>query len=78
MEWADCGLGYRIRQCAFCRKAAKSVERGYLVGIPACRCIGARERLKTEFLVFVTEIPDGFTGVRDVRLEDGVPVVLPR
>jgi catechol 2,3-dioxygenase-like lactoylglutathione lyase family enzyme len=53
----------------------KSVERGSLLDTPSYRWIGAHQRLKQEFTVFLSEIPDGFTGVTDVRLEHGVPLV---
>jgi hypothetical protein len=53
----------------------KSVERGSLLDTPSYRWIGAHQRLKQEFTVFLSEIPNGFTGVTDVRLEHGVPLV---
>jgi hypothetical protein len=56
----------------------KSVELGSLAGTPAYRWIGAKQRLKTEFTIFLEEIPEGFTGVRDVRFEAGTPVVVKR
>jgi hypothetical protein len=46
--------------------------------VPAYRWIGGRERLETEFVVFVVEIPDGFRGVSDVRMEQGAPVIVSR
>ena len=48
-----------------------SVERGQLLGVPAYRFIGARQRLSTTFTMFLQEIPVGFPGVRGVRLVDG-------
>jgi catechol 2,3-dioxygenase-like lactoylglutathione lyase family enzyme len=53
----------------------KSVERGSLLDTPSYRWIGAHQRLKQEFTVFLSEIPNGFPGVTDVRLEHGVPLV---
>ena len=49
----------------------KSVERGQLLGVPAYKFIGARQRLSTTFTIFLQEIPQGFAGVRGVRLVDG-------
>lgn len=62
----------------FAEGLARSVARGQLFGAPAYRWIGGRQRLKTEFTVFVVETPDGFRGVRDVTMEGGVPVVMPK
>jgi catechol 2,3-dioxygenase-like lactoylglutathione lyase family enzyme len=56
----------------------KSVERGSLFDTPSYRWIGARQKLKQEFTVFLSEIPTGFAGVTDVRLEHGVPIVTRR
>jgi catechol 2,3-dioxygenase-like lactoylglutathione lyase family enzyme len=56
----------------------KSVERGSLFDTPSYRWIGAHQRLKQEFTVFLSEIPEGFAGVKDVRLEHGVPIVTRR
>jgi hypothetical protein len=47
----------------------KSVERGSLFGVPTYRWIGGRARLTTRFTIFLAEIPVGFAGVADVRLE---------
>lgn len=60
----------------FAEGLRRSVERGKLFDTPAFRWIGGRERLKTEFTVFVVEIPEGFRGVRDVVLENGAPVAI--
>jgi hypothetical protein len=53
----------------------KSVERGQLMGVPTYRFIGARQRVSTTFTIFLREIPIGFAGVRDVRIESGKVVV---
>ena len=49
----------------------KSVERASFLDTPTYRWIGAQQRLKAEFTVFLMEIPEGFAGVKDVRLENG-------
>ena len=49
----------------------KSVERGQLFGTPSYRFIGARQRLSTTYTIFLTEIPTGFAGVQDVRMDQG-------
>jgi hypothetical protein len=56
----------------------KSVERGSLLDTPSYRWIGAHQRIKQEFTVFLSEIPDGFAGVTDARFEHGVPIVTAR
>jgi hypothetical protein len=56
----------------------KSVERAAMYGAPTYRWIAGREKLKTEFTVFVQEIPEGFSGVKDARIVDGDVVVTPR
>jgi hypothetical protein len=47
----------------------RSVERGSLYGVPTYRWIGGRARLTTRFTIFLAEIPSGFAGVADIRLE---------
>lgn len=56
----------------------KSVERGTMFGAPAYRWIGARQRLKTEFTIFLQEIPEGFAGVREVVRKGGGPAIVRR
>ncbi len=56
----------------------KSVERGSMLGTPSYRWIGAKQRLGTEYTMFVSEIPEGFNGVKDVRVEDGFLIVTRR
>jgi hypothetical protein len=70
--------GIEFGSSPFAEGLRKSVERGSLFGAPAYRWIGARQRLGTRFVVFVVEIPEQFHGVKDVVLENGVPVVLAR
>jgi len=55
----------------------KSVERGKLFGVPTCRWIAGRQRLKTTWVVFLAEIAPGFAGVEDARVEPGPIAVLP-
>jgi hypothetical protein len=56
----------------------KAVDRGSLFGVPAYGWIGARAKRRTEFTVFLREIPEGFAGVRDVRMDNGTPVIVER
>ena len=37
-----------------------------------------KQRLTAEFTVFLMEIPEGFAGVKDVRLENGDVRIVPR
>jgi hypothetical protein len=54
----------------------RSVERATLLGAPTYKFIAARQRLSTAFTMFLREIPQGFRGVADVRLESGRVVVV--
>ena len=47
------------------------LARGSLFGVPAYRWIGAKQRAKTEFTIFLEEIPENYGGVADVREENG-------
>jgi len=55
----------------------KSIQRGPLLDTPTFRWIGARERAKMEFTIFLEEIPEGFRGVKDARIENFAPVMTP-
>ncbi|MBI1786211.1 MAG: hypothetical protein HYR60_01505 [Acidobacteria bacterium] len=70
--------GLEFGSSPFAEGLRKSVERGSLLDVPAYRWIGAHQRLKTEFTIFLAEIPEGFRGVRDVRWRAGEPVIVPR
>jgi hypothetical protein len=56
----------------------KSVERASLFDTPTYRWIGGHERLKTEFTVFLTEIPQGFAGVKDAHIEGNKVILTPK
>jgi len=62
----------------FAEGLRRSVERGSLFGVPAYRWIGAKQRAKTEFTIFLEEIPENYGGVADVREENGAIRVTPR
>ena len=54
----------------------KSVERGSFMGTPSYRWIGGRSRLRTEFTIVLAEIPEGYGGVRDLKISpNGAPVL---
>jgi hypothetical protein len=55
-----------------------SLERGSLLGAPTYRWIGGHQRLKTEFTIFLEEIPGDYQGVGNVHTEHGIPIVTPR
>jgi hypothetical protein len=54
------------------------VKEGEIFGTPVYRWVAGRERVTTRYLIFLTEIPDGFQGVEDVRREDGKILVTER
>ncbi len=56
----------------------KSVERGSFLGAPAYRWIGGRQRLETEFTMVLAEIPEGFNGVRNLRVANGAATITPK
>jgi catechol 2,3-dioxygenase-like lactoylglutathione lyase family enzyme len=70
--------GIEFGSTPFAEGLRKSIDRGSLFDTPAYRWIGAWQRLETQFTVVLSEIPEGFSGVRDLRLEHGVPILTPR
>ena len=70
--------GLEFGSSPFAEGLRKSVERGSLFGAPAYRWIGGKQRLGTEFSIFLEEIPEGFQGIHDVRTDTGVPVMTKR
>jgi hypothetical protein len=70
--------GLEFGSSPFAEGLRQSVERGSLFDRPAYRWIGAQQRLKTEFTIFLTEIPEGFGGVKELRTEHGVPIMTAR
>jgi catechol 2,3-dioxygenase-like lactoylglutathione lyase family enzyme len=70
--------GLEFGSSPFAEGLRKSVVRGSLFDTPAYRWIGGKQRLGTEFSIFLEEIPNGFRGVADVRSEGGVPIVTVR
>ncbi len=63
--------GIEFGTTPFAEGLRKSVERGSLYGVPTYRWIGGRQRLTTTFTIFLAEIPADFSGVEDVRSEEG-------
>jgi hypothetical protein len=70
--------GIEFGSTPFAEGLRASVERASLLGAPAYRWIGGHQRLKTEFTIFLEEIPADFQGLRDVHTEHGVPIITPR
>ncbi|MGH9722804.1 MAG: hypothetical protein ACRD8O_21560 [Bryobacteraceae bacterium] len=56
----------------------RNVEQGSVFGVPAYGWIEARQRLSQSYLFFLAEIPLGYKGVADVRMEDGRIVLVER
>ncbi|MFN8446726.1 MAG: hypothetical protein U0175_38390 [Caldilineaceae bacterium] len=52
-----------------------SVERASLFRKPTYQWIGGRQRIKTHYTIFLTEIPIGFQGVADVKTQSGQIVI---
>ena len=70
--------GLEFGSSPFAEGLRKSVELGSLFGAPAYRWIGGKQRLGTEFSIFLEEIPEGFKGIENVRTDTGVPMLTKR
>lgn len=70
--------GMEFGNSPFAEGLRKAVDRGSLFGVPAYSWIGAREKRRTEFTVFVEKIGEDYRGTRDVRMEGGEPKLEPR
>lgn len=70
--------GMEFGNSPFAEGLKKAVERGSLFGVPAYSWIGAREKRRTDFTVFVEKIEGDYRGTRDVRMEGGEPKLVPR
>jgi catechol 2,3-dioxygenase-like lactoylglutathione lyase family enzyme len=70
--------GIEFGSTPFAEGLRASVERGSLLGAPAYRWIGGHQRLKTEFTIFLDEIPTDYPGVANAHTEHGIPIVTPR
>ncbi|MBM3727467.1 MAG: hypothetical protein FJW40_18850 [Acidobacteria bacterium] len=55
-----------------------AITRGQLFDTPAYGIIGARQRLRNDYVIFLRAIEPGFPGVRDARIEEGVVRIQPR
>jgi hypothetical protein len=53
----------------------QTVEMGNLFGVPAYQWLPARGKRQTKFLMFYTQVPEGFGKVEDVRLVGGNLVI---
>lgn len=53
----------------------ETVDEGKLFGQPRFRWLPAKSKIGTRFLMFYTQVPDGFTKVDDVRHEGGKLII---
>ncbi|MEZ5403653.1 MAG: hypothetical protein R2729_28490 [Bryobacteraceae bacterium] len=53
----------------------QTVDTGSLFGVPAFRWLPAKSKIASRFLMFYTTVPEGFSRVDDVRLENGKIVI---
>ena len=70
--------GIDVGSTPFANGLRSSVDRGNVLGVPGFRWIQARERLTQSYRFFLAEIPLGFKGVADLRLEGGQIVLVER
>ena len=52
-----------------------AVTKGSLFGVPTFRWLPAKSKITARFLMFYARVPEGFTKVRDVRVENGQIVI---
>lgn len=70
--------GLEFGNSPFAEGLRKAVERASLFDTPSHGWIGARQRLRTEFTVFLEPVAEGFAGVSDVRRREGRIELVPR
>jgi hypothetical protein len=70
--------GLEFGNSPFAEGLRKAIERGSLFGVPAYSWIGAREKRRTEFTVFLARIGADYPGTADVTVEGGEPKLVPR
>jgi hypothetical protein len=62
--------GIEFGTTPFAEGLKRSIDRGSMFGVPTFRWLGARERAKTTFVLFMAEIPSDFAGVADVAVRE--------
>ncbi len=67
-----------IGDSPFANGLRSAVERGSIFGVPVFGWISARERRTETYAFFLAEIPLGFKGVADLRMENSQIVVVER
>jgi len=67
-----------IGDSPFANGLRSAVERGSVFGVPVFGWISARERRTETYAFFLAEIPLGFKGVADLRMENSQIVVVER
>lgn len=70
--------GIEFGNSPFAEGLRKAVDRAQLFGIPSYQWIGARQRLKNQFTIFLEEIPLAYRGVVDARSTPAGIEILPR
>ena len=55
-----------------------AVERGSILGVPVYSWIEARQRRTQRYAFFLAEIPVGFKGVADLKVENGRILIVER
>ncbi|MFN3325675.1 MAG: hypothetical protein ACK5AZ_19440 [Bryobacteraceae bacterium] len=68
--------GIDIGTTPFAEGLRRSVDRGSVLGVPTFRWIEARERQTQRYLFFLAEIPSGYKGTADVKVEGGKIVIV--
>lgn len=62
--------GLEFATQAFSLSRRDTITQGSMFGTPMYRWLPAKSKITTKFLMFYARIPEGFTKVDDVRLEN--------
>ena len=67
--------GLEVGTSPFGSGIKQSIDRGPIFGTPTYRWIGAKEKKKQSFLIFMLEINEDFKGVKELILEEGAIIL---
>lgn len=67
--------GLEVGTSPFGSGITQSIDRGPVFETPTYRWIGAKEKKKQSYLIFMLEIDEGFKGVKDLKLEEGAIIL---
>lgn len=68
--------GLEVGTSPFTSGVKRSIERGPIFETRTYRWIGAKEKKKQSYMIFLLEIDDNFKGVEELKLEEGAIVLI--